>query len=211
MRGWTREQMAIRAAKELIDGTTVSLGDGLPTLIAQALPPEIEFRYIAAEARNLEPADRAGSDATSQVVDVAIVEANQVSARGDIAWADEEVPRALTGVRANRSIVLIEHVAADGAFNVVEECSLPHRAPGAVDRIITDLAVFDVVGCEDPAEPTGRLRLVETAPGVSAGWVRRWTGARLLGAPERPAKPAAITPNVRPPTNGYDEDDLTTT
>jgi 3-oxoacid CoA-transferase subunit B len=39
---WTREEMAARAAKELRDGFYVNLGIGLPTLVANYVPPEIE-------------------------------------------------------------------------------------------------------------------------------------------------------------------------
>jgi 3-oxoacid CoA-transferase subunit B len=39
---WTREQMAAKAAEELKDGFYVNLGIGLPTLVANFVPPEIE-------------------------------------------------------------------------------------------------------------------------------------------------------------------------
>ncbi len=38
---WTREQMAQRAAQELHDGTYVNLGIGIPTLVANFIPPNI--------------------------------------------------------------------------------------------------------------------------------------------------------------------------
>ena len=39
---WTRDQMAARAAKELQDGYYVNLGIGLPTLVANYVPQDIE-------------------------------------------------------------------------------------------------------------------------------------------------------------------------
>ena len=43
--GWTREQMAARAAKDIPDGSYVNLGIGIPELVAQYVPEGREFIY----------------------------------------------------------------------------------------------------------------------------------------------------------------------
>ena len=87
---------------------------------------------------------------------------------------------------AKRVIVLMEHVAKDGSYKIVDECSLPYTGLRVVQRIITDLGVIDVI---DPA--TGEvaasgtlgdraLRLVELAPGVTEDEIREKTEPELL-------------------------------
>ena len=75
----------------------------------------------------------------------------------------------------SRVVVTMEHTAKGSAHKILAACSLPLTGRGVVNRIITELAVFDVV---QPGGGAGRaLRLVELAEGVTVDEVRAKTGA----------------------------------
>jgi 3-oxoacid CoA-transferase subunit B len=111
-------------------------------------------------------------------VDLAILGGMQVAGNGDLAnWVvPGSMVKGMGGAMdlvsgAERVVVLMDHVAKSGAAKLVTACDLPLTGKAVVNRVITELGVFDVTGVG--------FRLIELAPDVGYDEVVAKTGAVL--------------------------------
>ncbi len=113
-------------------------------------------------------------------VDLTILGAMEVSEQGDIAnWkVPGKMVKGMGGAMdlvasAKHIIVAMQHCSKDGAPKVLKQCSLPITGIRCVKRIVSDLAVLDVL-------PEGGFRLLERAPGVSVEEIKNATEGKLV-------------------------------
>ncbi|HEY1149137.1 MAG TPA: CoA transferase subunit B [Pseudoduganella sp.] len=210
MNRFSREQMAARVAQDIPEGAYVNLGIGLPTKVANYLPPEREvFLHSENGVLGMGPAPAAGEEDDDLInagkqpvtlltggayfdhadsfammrgghLDICVLGAFQVSARGDLANWHTGAPDAIPAVGgamdlaigAKQVFVMMEHQTKSGESKIVPQCTYPLTGIGCVNRIYTDLAVLDVV--------PGGLRVVEMAEGLSRGQLQEVTGATLF-------------------------------
>ena len=204
--------IARRIATELRDGMLVNLGIGIPTLVANYVAPGVHIYFQSengligtgpipqeglAQARLTDAGGRPVTaipgactfdSATSfglirgGHVDLTVLGGLQVDEQGHLAnWMipGKMVPGMggamdlVTG--AKRVIVAMQHTAK-GKPKIVRRCTLPLTSARPVDLVVTEMAVI--------ALSNGRLRLVETADGVSVADVQAATEAALDIAPE---------------------------
>ena len=208
-----REVIALRVARELQDGDVVNLGIGIPTLCSQFVPEGRTVIYHSesgvlgygplAESgdEDIDLTNAGGqflaripgmsyfnsADAFAMIrgghIDVAVLGAFQVSARGDLAnWMLPQRGIGNVGgamdlaAGARRIIVAMEHVDRDGKPKIVSECSFPLTGTACVSLVVTDIAVIEVA--------SNRLVLREVAPGWDAENVQAQTEPQLVVSPD---------------------------
>ena len=113
-------------------------------------------------------------------VDLTILGAMEVSENGDIAnWKiPGKMVKGMGGAMdlvasAKNIIVAMQHVSKDGKSKLLKNCSLPITGINCVKKIVTELAVLEVM-------PEGGFKLLETAPGVSIEDVQKATEGKLI-------------------------------
>jgi 3-oxoadipate CoA-transferase beta subunit len=194
---WTREQMAQRVAQDIPDGAVVNLGIGLPTAVANHFAADKEVLLHSENGViGMGPAPAAGEEdfdlinAGKQPVtllpggsffhhadsfammrgghlDICVLGAFQVSARGDLANWHTGAPDAIPAVGgamdlaigAKKTFVMMEYLTKSGQAKLVPQCTYPLTGLGCVSRLYTDLAVIDLVD--------GEARVVDLAPGLT--------------------------------------------
>ena len=113
-------------------------------------------------------------------VDLTILGAMEVSENGDIAnWKiPGKMVKGMGGAMdlvasADHIIVAMQHCSRNGESKLLKQCTLPITGIRCVKKIVTDLAVLDVL-------PVGGFKLLERAPGVSVEEIKAATAGKLI-------------------------------
>lgn len=205
----TKEQIAKRIAKELRDGYYVNLGIGIPTLVANYVPNDIEIMLQSENGllgmgefpleENID-ADliNAGKQTVTAIpgatyfdsadsfamirgghVDLTVLGAFEIDASGDLAsWMiPGKLIKGMGGAMdlvagADNIIVAMTHANKHGESKILNKCSLPLTGVNCVKKVVTDLAVMELI--------EGKFHLLERAPGISVEEIQSKTEAPLV-------------------------------
>ncbi|HEY4436636.1 MAG TPA: 3-oxoacid CoA-transferase subunit B [Lelliottia sp.] len=178
----THQQLAERIARDIPEGAYVNLGIGMPTQIANYLPADREiFLHSENGILGMGPAPAPGEEDAELInagkqpvtllsggcyfhhgdsftmmrgghLDICVLGAYQVSARGDLANWSTGAPSAIPAVGgamdlaigAKKVFVMTEHLTKKGECKIVEHCSYPLTGMACIDRIYSDMAVMDI-------------------------------------------------------------------
>lgn len=209
MKRRTRDEIAQRVARDIPEGSYVNLGIGLPTMVANHLDPDKEiFLHSENGLLGMGPAPVPGEEDEDLInagkqpvtlltggaffhhadsfammrgghLDICVLGAFQVSARGDLANWHTGAPDAIPAVGgamdlaigAKKVFVMMEHQTKNGDSKIVADCSYPLTGVGCVSRIYTDLATIDVT-------PQG-LRVLDMVDGLTLEALQDMTGVPL--------------------------------
>src|SRR3954471_13114445 len=113
-------------------------------------------------------------------IDLTVLGAMEVSETGDIAnWKiPGKMVKGMGGAMdlvasAKNIIVAMQHVNKAGESKLLPKCTLPLTGLRCIKRIVTELAVVDVL-------PQGGFKLLERAPGVTVEEIKNATAGKLI-------------------------------
>ncbi len=119
-------------------------------------------------------------------VDLTVLGAMEVAENGDIAnWKiPGKMVKGMGGAMdlvssARNIIVAMMHTNPKGESKILPKCSLPLTGVNCVKRVVTELAVLDIL-------PEGGFKLIERAPGVTVDEIKSKTAGRLIVEGEIP-------------------------
>ena len=163
---WTRDQMAARAAKELKDGYYVNLGIGIPTLVSNYVPEDVDIT-LQSENGML----GVGPFPLDNEVDADIINAGKQTVtelKGTSYFSSADSFAMVRGGHIDLSIL--------GAMEVAENGDLANwMIPG---KMVKGMGGFDVDKTGD-----GGVTLIQLADGVTVDEVKAKTKAKLSISP----------------------------